>query len=555
MQRMRESTSAVVVSAVPMEKTSSGRSAGSKRSLSRDHSHGPPRAGAGVENLAARTNRTKHGSFDFERPLSGGTGAGGGMTFKSALRSMGIGEPDPPPAPAPAPVRTHASVSVSARQPLQRSSSARGVPVRRSPRDEPPAQRDGFAPSSLPTSRTPPGEKSRRPAGPPASASASRRPVVLEGFVTTAASRGNGTAHHSHSHSHAHSHSHSQQPHSHSHSQQSHSHHGHGQHHSRRDVVPASPISSVSGDSSGHTRDGSWGRSGASHGHGGKRAAHAHAHGLFKFEPAVPPIPGSPADSDRRPPRPPRSTARPTSPSPSPSPTPTPPPPTRARSRPSSPPVLHPAPFSSSSSDVSRSQQARLAGKGRSLDLGLGLTWAPSRVREDALLRLGPRGGVSASTSGVRSRWRSAGVRAGADEDGRLTAGVASDVAEAFREVLGDSAYAIFKNCQSLPSLLSVSLLLCVCAVWIDHSRLGFLASFFIFGRCAPVRRGGDPAGRAVRAARARRAAARRRARAGVQAEARSARTVPTRRAGLGDAARPVTRRDALALCSSFSVV
>ena len=49
------------------------------------------------------------------------------------------------------------------------------------------------------------------------------------------------------------------------------------------------------------------------------------------------------------------------------------------------------------------------------------------------------------STSGAtraRSRWR------GADEDGRLTVGVASDVAEAFKEALGDSAYAIFKNCQ-----------------------------------------------------------------------------------------------------------
>ena len=96
---------------------------------------------------------------------------------------------------------------------------------------------------------------------------------------------------------------------------------------------------------------------------------------------------------------------------------------------------------------MSKAQQARLAGKGRSLDLGLGLTWAPSRVREEAVLRVGgPRAGMSSSTSAAmraRSRWR------GADEEGRLTAGAASDVAEAFKETLGDAAYGIFKNCQS----------------------------------------------------------------------------------------------------------
>lgn len=180
----------------------------------------------------------------------------------------------------------------------------------------------------------------------------------------------------------------------------------------RRDPVPASPLSSTSGESSVHNRDGSWGRS------GGKRMARG-SHGPFKFEPAVPPIPGSPADTTRKTTV--RSVSRPTSPSPMPTPT--------------------------ADTQLSRSQQARLAGKGRSLDLGLGLTWAPSKVREEAVLRVGrPQAGVSATTSAMRarSRWR------GADEEGRLTAGAASDVAEAFKEVLGDAAYGIFKNCQWL---------------------------------------------------------------------------------------------------------
>ena len=386
LQRMRESTSAVAVSAVPMEKTSSGRSANSKRSASRDH-HGPPRAG--VDNLATRTNRTKHGSFDFERPVSAGTGAGGGMSIRTALRSMGIGEPE--------------------RQPLQRSSSARAVPMRKLPNDS----GVGFEPSSLPSSR-PLAEKGKKPARDVQFASRAARRPTFDGSVSTPAHHGHSSSHYpsrpngtSHHHTQSHHGHHSTPPQHAHHSTQSQSHNT--QH--RRDAVPASPLSSASGDSSGHTRDGSWGRSAA------KRTPSArtsHAHGLFKFEPAVPPIPGSPAD-DRR--GAPRAVSRPTSPSPLPAP----------------------------EAGMSKSSQARLAGRGRSLDLGLGLTWAPSKVREDALLRVGPRSGTSMSTSGAtraRSRWR------GADEDGRLTVGVASDVAEAFKEALGDSAYAIFKNCQ-----------------------------------------------------------------------------------------------------------
>jgi len=102
------------------------------------------------------------------------------------------------------------------------------------------------------------------------------------------------------------------------------------------------------------------------------------------------------------------------------------------------------------------------------LDLGIGLSWAPSRVREEAILSNGHKrsgvggGGISAgmssSTGRVRSRWRGGG----ADEDGRIGTGTqatggVSDVAEAFREALGDAAYSTFKiyvhkfDAQSIP--------------------------------------------------------------------------------------------------------
>ncbi|KAI0720303.1 hypothetical protein C8T65DRAFT_9205 [Cerioporus squamosus] len=365
MQRVRESTSAVAVAAVPMEKSSSGRSANSKRSGSKDH-HGHPRTGA--EPLVVRTNRIKHGSFDFERPISAGTGPGGGISIRTALRSMGIGEPEP--------------------HPLQRSHSARAVPMRR-PKDE--SSEDAFAPSSLPSKR-PVVDKGKKPATDVHFASPPSRHPVDNSMSTP-------VYHHAHHSSHSHSRG-NVAVHT-SHSQQGH----------HREPVPPSPMSSTSGESSAHARDGSWGRS------GGKRVVRG-SHGLFKFEPAVPPIPGSPADNERI--SAPRSVSRPISPS----------------------------PLSSSEAPMSRSKQARLAGKGRSLDLGLGLTWAPTKVREEAVLRVGaPRSGMSLTTSAAqraRSRWR------GADEDGRLTAGAASDVAEAFKEVLGDAAYGTFKNCQWL---------------------------------------------------------------------------------------------------------
>ncbi|KAI0082401.1 hypothetical protein K474DRAFT_1585528 [Panus rudis PR-1116 ss-1] len=155
---------------------------------------------------------------------------------------------------------------------------------------------------------------------------------------------------------------------------------------------PASPVSSTSGHSS------SWGRS------AGKHALRS-AHGAFRFEPAVPTIPGSPAHDERQ---------------------------SAARGTPGSPTRLKPD---------------RVGAKGRSLDLGIGLTWAPSTVKEEAVLAYGagrPGGGISASTSRARARWRGGWV----DEDGRLGASDpgGSDVAEAFKEALGEAAYVTFKN-------------------------------------------------------------------------------------------------------------
>ncbi|KAJ2985834.1 hypothetical protein NUW54_g10013 [Trametes sanguinea] len=90
--RPRESTSAVAVASavapvLPLEKTTS------------------------ADGVAARAKRIKHGSFDFERPISAGVGVSGastGVGMKAALRNMGVGGDAAP-------------------HPLQRSLSARGT--------------------------------------------------------------------------------------------------------------------------------------------------------------------------------------------------------------------------------------------------------------------------------------------------------------------------------------------------------------------------------------------------------------------------------------------
>ncbi|KAI0353014.1 hypothetical protein OH77DRAFT_1438263 [Trametes cingulata] len=243
--RPRESTSAVAVSAVPLEKTTSNRSAGSKHSASKDHHQGHPRSGA--DGAAARAKRIKHGSFDFERPVSSGVAVGGGyvgVSVRSALRTMGVGGSAAPP------------------HPLQRSLSARGVPSRRP--DE--SLDAGFAPSSLPNTR-------------PILDKGKKKPTADVHFAEPPSRRATDNSQSSSTHHHHH--------------QQSSSTNRGGltvpSHH--RDAGPSSPISSHSGSSSQHGRDGSWGRNGA------KRMARA-SHGPFKFEPAVPPIPATACNSN-----------------------------------------------------------------------------------------------------------------------------------------------------------------------------------------------------------------------------------------------------------------
>jgi hypothetical protein len=106
--------------------------------------------------------------------------------------------------------------------------------------------------------------------------------------------------------------------------------------------------------------------------------------------------------------------------------------------------------------------------KGRSLDLGLGLAWAPSKVREDALLpsstffarswsnsssnrsRSGSTAtGVSSSTTGNGSGRSKKGLT---DQDPDLQRSkMGKEVAELFKHAVDPQGYAAFRNCESLP--------------------------------------------------------------------------------------------------------
>jgi len=90
---------------------------------------------------------------------------------------------------------------------------------------------------------------------------------------------------------------------------------------------------------------------------------------------------------------------------------------------------------------MDRTGMRRHTVKGRSLDLGLELNWAPTRVKEEAVMDF--------REMGVRSKWRE---EAEMKEFGR------KKVWEAFEQVLGESGYAKFRECAltnpsfSLPS-------------------------------------------------------------------------------------------------------
>ena len=68
--------------------------------------------------------------------------------------------------------------------------------------------------------------------------------------------------------------------------------------------------------------------------------------------------------------------------------------------------------------------------KGRSLDLGLELNWAPNRVREEAVMDF--------REMGVRSKWR---------EEAEMKELCREDVMKSFEQVLGESDYVKFREC------------------------------------------------------------------------------------------------------------
>ena len=70
--------------------------------------------------------------------------------------------------------------------------------------------------------------------------------------------------------------------------------------------------------------------------------------------------------------------------------------------------------------------------KGRSLDLGLELNWAPTRVKEEAVMDF--------REMGVRSKWR---------EEAEMKEFDRKKVWESFEQVLGENGYAKFRECTS----------------------------------------------------------------------------------------------------------
>ncbi|KAL0949304.1 hypothetical protein HGRIS_009381 [Hohenbuehelia grisea] len=111
-------------------------------------------------------------------------------------------------------------------------------------------------------------------------------------------------------------------------------------------------------------------------------------------------------------------------------------------------PIPIPPESSISTSYTSMSAGHRSGTKGRSLDLGLGLSWAPSKVRENALLpfgrslsltRRGENGGHGKPVSPVEEE-------PSADLERDHLTKVGRDVAELFRNTLDEEGYATFKK-------------------------------------------------------------------------------------------------------------
>ncbi|PSS35426.1 hypothetical protein PHLCEN_2v1581 [Hermanssonia centrifuga] len=322
-EREREARAALVAPA-PLEKVASGSGSGTSRRSSTKES---------VTN-AIKTKRTKHGSFDFERPVS----ALGGGNIRTVL-GMGLGAD---------------SYDRARTQPMERSVSVK----EKVPRAQELGVTQGHKmTSSLPSSVG----RTRRPVLDVDTAPAITRHATESSQATSAPASSATRSHHHHA-----------------------------------DMDPISPTSSHSGHSS------SLGR------HTGGRLLRG-MHGAFRFEPAVPPIPGSPATDER----------------------------SHLSGR-----------AAGTSASPTKLRQGRVASKGRSLDLGLSLSWAPQKVKQEAVLSYGRQtSSTTGSTGRSRARWGGAMV----DDQGRLGAGssqASSDVAQAFREALGDAAYGTFKNCK-----------------------------------------------------------------------------------------------------------
>jgi hypothetical protein len=95
----------------------------------------------------------------------------------------------------------------------------------------------------------------------------------------------------------------------------------------------------------------------------------------------------------------------------------------------------------------------RRRNKGRSLDLAIGLTWAPKKVREDALLTFGHGGQSSKSKWGADARMSEVLLTSDLQE---LGVPPKQRVMNAFRQVLDEPGYLTFKRCE-FPNIMIAS--------------------------------------------------------------------------------------------------
>lgn len=88
----------------------------------------------------------------------------------------------------------------------------------------------------------------------------------------------------------------------------------------------------------------------------------------------------------------------------------------------------------------------RSAAKGRSLDLGLGLAWAPTKLKEEALLPASGFFARSVSSSSSQGVHRSVSGSTTTSGDGRTGSKVGRKIADVFKNALSDEGYVAFKK-------------------------------------------------------------------------------------------------------------